>query len=231
MRRADRLFALIQTLRGGRLRTAEWLGEKLEVSPRTIYRDIADLQAQGAPIDGERGVGYLLRDDYFIPALALSALEMEALRWGVGLAAAHADEALANAAREVLTKLNVTSRPTPLFSGSKLTKAQREILQCAREAVAGSIRLEIRYLDLAHVCSTRFVHPLSLEHWGAVWTLTSWCELRNDFRVFRVDRIEQCKQLNHFTSTPSQRIEDYLKDNAIGRSEWSCHDEKNYAQG
>jgi predicted DNA-binding transcriptional regulator YafY len=121
----------------------------LEVSPRTIYRDIADLQANGVPIDGERGVGYLLRDDFFIPALALSALEMDALRWGVGFAKAHADEALVEVARDVLTKLNISSAPTPLFLAGALTKAQRSILQCAREAVTASLRLEIGYISLA----------------------------------------------------------------------------------
>jgi predicted DNA-binding transcriptional regulator YafY len=210
MRRADRLFSIIQTLRGGRLRTAEWLSQQLEVSPRTIYRDIADLQANGVPIDGERGVGYLLRDDFFIPALALSALEMDALRWGVGFATTHADEALAEAARDVLTKLNISSAPTPLFLAGALTKAQRSVLQCAREAVTASLRLEIGYISLAGTSNRRTVRPLSLEHWGALWTLTCWCELRQGFRVFRVDRIDQCKTLGRFVSGPGQRIEDYF---------------------
>lgn len=211
MRRADRLFAIIQALRGDRLRTAEWLGERLEVSQRTIYRDIADLQANGAPIDGERGVGYLLRDDYFMPALALNALEMEALRWGVGLTVAHADEALADAARGVLAKLNLGLGPTPLFSAGGLTQTDRVILQRAREAIAGSFRLEISYRDLVGANSLRVVRPLSLQHWGALWTLTSWCQSRDSFRVFRADRIEHCTTLGRFVSESRQRIEHYLK--------------------
>jgi predicted DNA-binding transcriptional regulator YafY len=208
MRRADRLFALLQMLRGGRLRTAEWLAERLEVSSRTIYRDIADLQAHGAPVDGERGVGYLLRDDFFLPPLALTALEHEALRWGVALAAAHGDEALAIAAREVLFKLGVDR--APFHAPPSLPKTQRETLRLAREALAGSRRLSITYRDQEDVESIRVVRPLSLEHWGKVWTLTSWCELRHDFRVFRIDRIRASTAGAPFKQERGKRIEDYL---------------------
>jgi predicted DNA-binding transcriptional regulator YafY len=210
VRRADRLFAIIQTLRGGRLRTAEWLGQKLEVSARTIYRDIADLQSNGVPIDGERGVGYLLRDDYFVPALALKPLEMEALRWGVGLATTHADDALAEAARDVLAKLNIRPMPSPIFSVRRLSEAQRIHLARAREAIKGSLRMELSYRSLGSIRSSRFVRPLSLEHWGEIWTLTGWCELREDFRVFRIDGIEHSRTLERFIPTFGKRIDDYL---------------------
>jgi predicted DNA-binding transcriptional regulator YafY len=208
MRRADRLFAIIQALRGGRLRTAEWLAEKLEVSPRTIYRDIADLQANGAPIDGERGVGYLLRDEFFLPPLALTSLEHDALRWGVALAAAHGDEALAGAAQELLVKLGVDG--APFHAPPSLTKAQRATLKTAREALAQSRRLTIGYCDDAGEATVRTLRPLSLEHWGKVWTLTAWCEKRGDFRVFRIDRITGCEPGEPFRPEPGKQIGDYL---------------------
>lgn len=208
MRRADRLFAIIQALRGGRLRTCEWLAGQLEVSARTIYRDIADLQANGAPIDGERGVGYLLRDEFFLPPLALTALEHEALRWGVALTAAHADEALASAARELLAKLGVAA--APFHAPPSLTKAQRGTLKTAREALVQSRRLTIAYRDTGEVETARTLRPLSLEHWGKVWTLTGWCELRKDFRVFRIDRITTCEPGEPFRPERGKTMSDYL---------------------
>jgi predicted DNA-binding transcriptional regulator YafY len=215
MRRADRLFAIIQAMRGGRKRTAEALAEQLEVSPRTIYRDIADLQAHGAPIDGERGVGYLLRNDFFLQPLALTASEHEALRWGLALASAHGDEGLATAAREVLSKLGVAR--APFYAPPSMTKAQRETLRGVREALARSQRLILDYRDSQDAISVRIVRPLSLEHWGKLWTLTAWCELRRDFRVFRVDRIIKFLVGAPFLSERGRRIEDYLA--ALARSE------------
>lgn len=209
MRRADRLFAIIQALRGSRLRTAEWLGERLEVSPRTIYRDIADLQAHGAPIDGERGVGYLLRDEFFLPPLALTALEHESLRWGLALTAAHGDEAIAGAARDVLSKLGVDRAPS--FAPASLSQAQRMTLQCVREALASPQRLELAYCDGSKTGTVRVVRPLSLEHWGKVWTFVAWCELRRDFRVFRIDRVRTCAKGAPFRPEPGKRIEDFLE--------------------
>lgn len=208
MRRADRLFAIIQALRGGRLRTAQWLAGRLEVSTRTIYRDLADLQANGAPIDGERGLGYLLRDEFFLPPLALTAAEHEALRWGVALVAAHGDDGLADAARELLAKLGVDR--APFHAPPSLTKAQRVTLKTAREALAQSRRLEITYGDSADALTARTLRPLGLEHWGKVWTLTAWCELRKDFRVFRIDRITGSALGTAFRPEGGKQMADYL---------------------
>jgi predicted DNA-binding transcriptional regulator YafY len=208
MRRADRLFAIIQALRGGRLRTADWLAERLEVSSRSIYRDIADLQANGVPIDGERGVGYLLRSDYFLPPLALTAIEQEALRWGMALVAAHGDDALASAARESLAKLGVIQ--APFHAPASLDKARRDTLMAVREAIARSERLRVVYRDGAAVETVRVVRPLSLEHWGKVWTLTAWCESRSDFRTLRIDRIAEFSKGARFGPEAGKRTEDYL---------------------
>jgi predicted DNA-binding transcriptional regulator YafY len=208
LRRADRLFAIVLAFRGGRLRTAQWLAERLEVSPRTIYRDIADMQAHGVPIDGERGVGYLLRDGFFLPPLVLTAIEQEALRWGIALATVHADEALAGAAHDLLAKLGVGRAP---FHGpASLGAAQRATLKTAREAIAGSELLHATYRDGTAVETVRVVRPLGLEHWGKTWTLAAWCELRSDFRMFRIDRIAAVAKGAPFAPEAGKRIEDYL---------------------
>ena len=216
MRRADRLFAILQALRGGRLRTAEALAEALEVSTRTVYRDVADLQAQGVPIDGERGIGYLLREGYFLPPLALTRLEFEALDWGVAFVAAHGDDTLAAAARELRVKLEAVvpggfTRSTVLAFGTRLGAAQRAMLKAARDAVAARRKLHLRYLDAAGQVSARIVRPLGLDHWGMVWTRTAWCELREDFRAFRIDRLRGCEVLPaRFRPEAGRRMEDYL---------------------
>lgn len=190
------------------MRTAEWLSETLEVSARTIYRDIADLQANGAPIDGERGIGYLLRDEFFLPPLALTAAEHEALRWGVALIAAHGDDALADAARELLAKLGAVG--APFNAPPTLSKAQRETFKTVRECLVQLRRLKFAYTNNSDTATLRTVRPLSLEHWGKVWTLTAWCELRNDFRVFRVDRIADCQPGEPFRPERGKQICDYL---------------------
>lgn len=197
MRRADRLFAIVQALRGGRLRTAEQLAAQLEVSPRTIYRDLADLQGQGVPIDGERGVGYLLRDSFFLPPLSLTRLEMEALQWGVSFVVTHGDDELASAARELKVKLEAAQTGLAtiaggLTHGARLTRSQRDILRSAREAVARRAKLRLRYRDAVGVETSRVIRPLELQHWGTNWTLAAWCELREDFRTFRIDRLDEC---------------------------------------
>lgn len=190
------------------MRTSDWLAERLEVSTRTIYRDIADLQANGAPIDGERGLGYLLRDELFLPPLALTAHEHEALRWGVALVAAHGDEVLADAAQELLAKLGVAR--APFHAPPSLTRVQRETLKTVREALSQSLRLKIAYCDDAEMTTVRTLRPLSMEHWGKVWTLTAWCELREGFRMFRIDRITDCERGQPFHPEGGKQIGDYL---------------------
>lgn len=218
MRRADRLFEILQRLRGGRLRTARALAEALEVSTRTIWRDIAELQAQGVPIEGERGVGYLLRDTFFLPPLALTQQEAEALSWGVQLVEGLGDEALAQAARELAVKIAAVSpegRSTDL-QGLKVfaapnARAAKGLLAVIRQSVREKHKLAIHYRDAQGQQSTRIVRPLSLEFWGHVWTLTTWCELRGDFRVFRCDRLDSCQALpDRFRDEAGKRFADFL---------------------
>ncbi|GGA60824.1 helix-turn-helix transcriptional regulator [Pelagibacterium lentulum] len=217
MRRADRLFELLQLLRGGRLRTGEALARALEVSVRTVYRDIADLQAQGVPIDGERGVGYLLRDEYFLPPLSLTQQEVEALNLGVRMVRANADEALAQAADELLIKIEAVLRRATvqplrgigIFATADSRKGRAALAQL-RLAVADKCRIALAYCDAKGERTERVVRPLGVEFWGHVWTLTSWCEMRADFRVFRCDRIERIEVGSPFQDEPGKTLSDFI---------------------
>lgn len=198
MRRADRLFQIVQHLRGGRLVTARILGEWLEVSERTIYRDIADLQSTGVPIDGEAGVGYLMRSGYDLPPLMFTRDEIVALVAGARMVQAFGGAAMARAAAEALIKIAAvlpagekdrikrTEIHTPSYV---MSDAVREAVDVVERAVEARSVLSIDYRDEQGRSSERDVRPLGLWFWGRVWTLVAWCEMRDDFRAFRIDRI------------------------------------------
>jgi len=199
MRRADRLFQIVQHLRGGRLVTAARLAERLEVSARTIYRDIADLQASGVPIDGEAGVGYVLRTGFELPPLMFTRDEIVALVAGARLIRAWGGAAMARAAEEALIKIETVlpdaerdrARQVEIHAiANEMTPALRTRLDDVEAAIEGRRRLAIAYADAEKRTSDRVVRPLGLWFWGKVWTLVAWCELRDDFRMFRVDRID-----------------------------------------
>jgi predicted DNA-binding transcriptional regulator YafY len=198
MRRADRLFQIVQYLRGGRLVTAATLAQRLEVSERTIYRDMADLQATGVPIDGEAGVGYLMRDGFDLPPLMFSRDEIVALVAGARLVRAWGGAAMARAAEEALVKIEaVLPEAERRRAGQieihavapEMTADVRERIDRIENAVEKRNRLLISYLDVEGRPTERVVRPLGLWFWGKVWTLVAWCELRDDFRMFRLDRI------------------------------------------
>lgn len=219
MRRADRLFEILQLLRGGRLRTARDIAASLGVSTRTVWRDISDLQAQAIPITGERGVGYVMARSFFLPPLALTHEEMEALVWGTQLVESLADGNLAKAAREVRIKVMAVSPEdrqaiSPSLSAfpSGAARAAQPHLGVIRTACRKRHKLAIRYEDLAGNRTERVVRPLGLEYWGQVWTLTAWCETRDDFRVFRCDRLASCEMLTErFRDERGKRFDDFLK--------------------
>jgi predicted DNA-binding transcriptional regulator YafY len=198
MRRADRLFQIVQYLRGGRLLTAAKLAENLEVSERTIYRDIADLQASGVPIDGEAGVGYVMRDGYDLPPLMFTRDEIVALVAGARLIRAWGGAAMARAAEEALVKIEAVL-PAPERARAnqveihafapEMTPGVRARIDEIERAVEARRRLTLAYTDAEDRPTERTVRPLGLWFWGKVWTLVAWCELRDDFRMFRLDRI------------------------------------------
>ncbi|MEM6382946.1 MAG: YafY family protein [Pseudomonadota bacterium] len=198
MRRADRLFQIVQLLRGGRLVTAKKLADQLEVSERTIYRDIADLQGSGVPVEGEAGVGYLMREGFDLPPLMFTRDEIAALVAGARMVRAWGGLSMARSAEEALVKIGAVlpdnAKPavetTAIFSPTyDFPQEQRRTLDVLDRAIDRSERLTVAYTDLKDVATQRTIRPLGLYFWGKVWTLLAWCELRDDFRAFRVDRI------------------------------------------
>ncbi|WP_274423407.1 helix-turn-helix transcriptional regulator [Chelativorans sp. YIM 93263] len=198
MRRADRLFQIVQHLRGGRLVTARLLSERLEVSERTIYRDIADLQSTGVPVDGEAGVGYLMREGFELPPLMFTRDEIVALVAGARMVRAFGGATMARAAQEALIKIGTVlpesereriSRTEIHTPDWVINEADRQAIDALEQATEQRRVLTLNYRDEAGSATKRNVRPLGLWFWGKVWTLVAWCELRNDFRTFRIDRI------------------------------------------
>lgn len=197
MRRADRLFQLVQHLRGGRLVTAAKLAERLEVSERTIYRDIVDLQSTGVPIEGAAGVGYVMRSGYDLPPLMFTRDEVVALVAGIRMVRSWGGAGMAHAAADALAKIElvlpaaVQARvaDTHVFAPPmELTDEVRALIDLIQKAIDDHDVLCFGYQDRQGVATTRDVRPLGLWFWGKVWTLVAWCETRNDFRMFRLDR-------------------------------------------
>jgi predicted DNA-binding transcriptional regulator YafY len=228
MRRTDRLFEIIQIVRDGRLHLARDIAEKLEISIRSVYRDIETLVASGFPIEGERGVGYLLREPIFLPPLNLSNLELEALHFGMAVVTNAADAELQNAARSLLAKVSQVVLPDDNrqtnwgFGVFRFEQAAAGFRHMAtiRAAVRGRHKLILTYEDPSSKQTTRTVRPLQMEFWGRVWTCTCWCELKSDFRVFRVDRIQRCDVLEHsFAPEAGKNLDDFL--------DMSCRDKHN----
>lgn len=221
MRRADRLFQIILLIGRGNM-TAQRLANQLEVSERTIYRDVADLVSSGVPIEGAAGVGYQLRSGYQLPPLMFTPDELQALVLGIRMVQSSADPELGAAADNALAKigavLSSASRPAFNHIGSsfvvpdvRVSSAMREPLALLRQAIAELRKLQFSYCRADGQPSQRVVQPLGLFYWGNSWTLAGWCELRDGFRTFRTDRISELQLLSQTFSPPlGQRLSDYL---------------------
>jgi predicted DNA-binding transcriptional regulator YafY len=221
MRRADRLFEIVQLLQSRRFMTAQQIAGALEVSVRTVYRDTADLMTAGVPIDGEAGVGYRLDREFDLPPLMFDRDEIEALLIGARIVQSWANEDLAHAASRALIKIESVLpddlRPH-LAEGAlfalrvESTRALSENLAPLRAAIQARHKINFEYTRLNGEPSERTVHPLGLFYWGTIWSLAAWCELRNDFRTFRIDRIEHLTQTDHLIEdTPGRTLDDYMK--------------------
>lgn len=220
MRRADRLFALVQELRRGRVVTAARLADRLEVSVRTVYRDVADLQASGIPIEGEAGVGYHLRHGAELPPMSFTPDEVTALVLGARMTETWGDAALRVAARTALVKIEAAMPPsqrhrvagaTMFAPAFVVSDDQRRHLAAVRRAIERQRVLSIEYVDASDVATSRTVRPLGLFHWGTAWTLGAWCELRTDHRAFRLDRCRAVTTLpTTFELEPPVTIEDFI---------------------
>lgn len=199
MARADRLLALLQVLRRHRYPvTGDALAAQLSVSLRTLYRDIAALRAQGAHIEGEPGLGYVLRPGFLLPPLMFTQEEIEALVLGGRWVAQHGDEVLAAAAREAVDKIAAVL-PAPLRrtldgTGLLVASPRQDVppgpdMAPIRAAIRDECKLVLAYRDGAGAASQRTVWPVAIGFFEQVRVLIAWCELRQDFRHFRLDRI------------------------------------------
>jgi predicted DNA-binding transcriptional regulator YafY len=219
MRRTDRLFDIIQILRDGQLHRAQDIATRLEVSVRTIYRDMDTLVASGVPVQGERGVGYMATEAIALPPLTLTPAELEALNLGMAIVAEAADSELKSAALSLAGKIDAVL-PTKVIAEADSWKfavypfadAARGFSHMAtlRAAIKARQKLALSYRRIDGTLTQRTVRPLHMEYWGRVWTLTAWCETRDDFRVFRVDLIEQAQALPElFVDEPGKNLADY----------------------
>ena len=226
MRRADRLFLIIHALRGRRSALpARSLAETLGVSLRTVYRDVVDLQASGVPIEGEAGVGYVLRKGSDIPPLMFNAEELEALVVGTRFVRAFGGKRLGLGASAALLKIEAVlppelrerSRRTRIFAPELDSRIEASgLIDRLHAAIENNEVLRLEYRDHSSDASLREVEPLCLAFWGGSWTLGGWCRLRNDFRNFRPDRIVALTTTGEvFAETESRGLESYLQ--AVGK--------------
>jgi predicted DNA-binding transcriptional regulator YafY len=226
MRRADRLFLIIHALQGRRTALpARRLAETLGVSLRTVYRDVADLQTSGVPIEGEAGVGYLLRKGSDIPPLMFNAEELEALVVGTRFVRAFAGERLARAAQAAMLKIDAVlpadlrerAEHSRVFVPQRWYEAKSGVVDALHEAIGARRVLHVEYRDAGGEVSTREIEPLCLACWGHVWTLGAWCRMRRDFRNFRPDRMQFSATGEIFVETRERGLDAYLAHAGVPR--------------
>lgn len=204
MRRADRLFRLVQLLRARRFATGEQIATELGVSKRTVYRDVADLQDSGVPIKGEAGVGYRLERGYELAPLIFTSDELAGLVLGARIVASWGDAELAAGVGSAMTKIEAVLPEalrrlvleTPLFApGLPSATAMAAEVALLRRAIGERRYVHFRYGREDGTESERDARPLGLYFWGRKWTLAAWCELRADYRSFRPDRMRDVRLL------------------------------------
>jgi len=230
MARTDRLFELIQLLRSSRAtRTAASLASELEVSVRTVYRDISLLQSLRVPIEGEAGIGYMMRNGYDLPPLMFNAEELQAITFGLAMIGQRGDRALQKAAQSAMRKIEYVlpdSVANPILPGT-VHFYQDDLRNAHLEIVRAAIQTP-HYLDLVYeaadgAVSQRAILPLAVIFFANATITAAWCELREDFRHFRIDRILSVKQGDPIPEPVSRKCledwkrneADYLQDHCI----------------
>lgn len=220
MRRADRLFRIVEYLKARRqVVTAESLAKILEVSVRTLYRDMADLSTSGVPIIGEPGVGYMLDKDYVVRPLMFDVEELDALMLGAQMVESWGDKELIKAAHKAIDKITsvlpdrLQKEISETFLFSLPTQAKPVItidFSAVRRSIRSKNKVEFSYTREDGQKSTRCVRPLCLAFFGPVWLLLGWCEMRKDFRNFRLDRMKKMKVTKDcFQDEKGKRLQDY----------------------
>ena len=221
MRKAERLFQIVTLLRGRRtVITAEQLASALEISTRTLYRDIQALQLSGVPIEGEVGVGYRLKSGFDLPPLMLTSDEMLALLVGARMVRAFTDRELAQAAEAAESKIR-SILPDKLLQRAEQQPycipivgqddQYREVHLILRNGCEQKRAVNIQYHSLESANTERCVYPLAIIGWRQSWMLLAWCELRRAYRNFRMDRIQRASLLEQtFTTGPHLSLQHYL---------------------
>jgi len=221
MNKAERLLHIVTYMRSRRRAvTAIELSERLDVSERTIYRDVQSLVLSGVPIEGEAGIGYLLSTESTIAPLMFTESEVEALMLGARLIKAWGDDGMVASADSALTKIrsvipeklmhDLNHRTTP-FLVPEIGRAEKvKFGDHIRKAIAQQCTVSIEYTDAKDSLSQRELEPLGLLFWGATWTLVAWCRLRDDYRTFRLDRIETLTITDHPFQTTSHSLKQYI---------------------
>ncbi|MEO6967692.1 MAG: YafY family protein [Rhodanobacteraceae bacterium] len=232
MRRADRLFLVINALQGrGTALTARRLAQTLGVSLRTVYRDVADLQLSGVPIEGEAGVGYVLRKGSDIPPLMFTSEELESLVVGTRFVRAFGGSRLAAGADAALLKIKAVlpedlrrrALRSRIFAPARWYETKSGLIDRLHAAIEWHQVLRLDYRDGAGRESAREIEPLCLAFWGGVWTLGAWCRLRADFRNFRPDRLAAFAATGEvFVETAERGLTAYLR--AAGASAEAVED-------
>lgn len=219
MRRAERLFRLVSELRARGVCRAEDLAAYFEISVRTVYRDIAHLQASGLPIEGEAGVGYILRPGFDLPAMTFTFEQLDALAIGLSFVEVAGDKALSGAAQEVRAKIQASLpepekrklENAPLFASRRDGRAA-PWMKIVRRAIRERVVLRLRYEDAEGCLSDRRVKPLAIWAFTDGWLFAAWCERRSDFRAFRLDRIAKLEETgDRFDDNPEQNLQAYLQ--------------------
>ena len=211
----------MQHLRGRRLTTAAQLAEWLEVSERTVYRDISALSRSGVPVEGEAGFGYRILRGFEVAPLMFSLDEVEALVTGLRIVESWGGPALAKASRSAVEKIAMALpaarmteiESTRLFApGFHLDAKIGNTLEMMRGAILSQHKLRVTYGDAAERVSERLIRPLALHFWGATWTLAAWCDTKSDFRSFRLDRCRKVEVSSEtFRAENGKMLADFLK--------------------
>jgi len=201
--------------------TAQSIAEEFDVSVRTIYRDIQDLILTGVPISGEAGVGYVIDKSHCLPPMALEVGELETIMLGAAMVSSYTDSAMAKSARSLVQKVKnvLNEKDREVFAGTALFAPPSAALipwevdfSLLRSVIRSKHKLKLDYEDQKGGHTVRIVRPLSLSFWGPSWLLLAWCELRQDHRHFRLDRMRSATRLDEtFKETPETSLRYYLK--------------------
>ncbi|MDT8999784.1 YafY family protein [Paucibacter sp. APW11] len=229
MRKAERLFQLVNLIRVHQPVTAATLAERLGVSVRSIYRYIDDLSLSGIPLYGEAGVGYALHEHFELPPLSLSAAELQALQFAVALARQSAGRQLGEAAASLQAKLEAALSPGALAHEPARLRAMAAPLSCAQQqrwdqlmqAIEAGLWLRLSYRREDGRRSFRRVLPLGLFYWRPQWTVGAWCGLRQQFRDFRLDRIETLEPCEAIPGATAPGLEQYLAQRQAEANAWA----------